>query len=670
MEKNKNNRLKFIFAFIFGVLLTIGLSISSQSLLAGWSDPSNNPVGLSPGEPDIGILVNTGSQAQTLSGPLLVNTSIVDSRGLAVINGSVAINTTRPDEHAQLQINASELKEGLRIVSASNYSPLNIRNSTDTADIFRVDQSGTLAVGSIPWQRLSDSTQCSDGEYYTVGDGGGLICSAPSEAIPTGFTPVKKLNRILGYIQTNPKTATSCREAMLDCNNAYGGRLPEYQEAYIALKKISGIGAITTNEWVGSAFFGSEKVCNFIKPWSYNIDTADYDTYLASYRCWVPTIDRLKLSMSCWNTVADAGPDQTEQNACGLTKTKLAAVSPATGIGVWSIISGSGGSIDNALNPNATFTGTANTSYILRWTVSNSPCPTVVDDVNIRFNQNPTVANAGADIYICNTQTSATLGGNSPTVGTGRWSVISGTAEITSPTLRNSGVTGLVIGQSATLRWTISNPPCASISDDVVLKGETTTTDIDGNVYDIIYIGSTCWMKQNLKTTKYQNGTPIPNVTDPAVWWALPGTGAYCWYNNDYVNYGSIYGALYNNAAVKDSNGLCPTGWHVSTNSNWVSLTGYLGGLTLAGGKLKEAGTTHWTTPNTGATNDIGFSALPGGYRSSADATIGLGGYWWTTDSNWKYGPIWYGMYYTTTSVSTNNQYRSPQIGYSVRCVR
>lgn len=669
MEKNQTSQLKFVVALIFGVLLTLVFSMSIQPLLADWADPSNNPINLSPGEPDISILVNTGNQPQTLSGPLLVNTGIVDSKGLAVINGSVAINTTRPDEHAQLQINTSESKEGLRIVSASNYSPLNIRNSADTADIFRVDQSGALAVGSIPWQRLSDSTQCSDGEYYGVNTEGRLACSAPSEAVPTGFTPVKKTNRILGYIQTNPNTASSCREAILDCNNAYGGRLPEYQEAYIAGKKTAGLGPRFTDEWAGSPFLGSEKVCSLIKT-DYSLDVANYDTFTAKYRCWIPNINRLNISLSCWATVANAGPDQTDQNTCGLTKTKLAAASPATGIGVWSIISGSGGSIDNALNPNAFFTGAANTSYTLRWTVSNSPCPTLADDVNIKFNQNPTVANAGADIPICNTQTSTTLGGNSPTVGTGRWSVISGTATITNPTLRNSGVTGLVIGQSATLRWTISNPPCASISDDVVLKGETTATDIDGNVYDIMYFGNYCWMKQNLKTTKYRNGTPIPNVTDPVAWWALPATGAYCWYNNNYVTYGSVYGALYNRAAAINTNGLCPTGWRVPSESEWVNLTGNLGGLTLAGGKLKEAGTTHWTTPNTGATNDIGFSALPGGYRSNVDTTIGLGGYWWTTTDIWNYGPRWYGMYYTTTAVSTNNQYRSPQMGYSVRCVR
>ncbi len=121
-------------------------------------------------------------------------------------------------------------------------------------------------------------------------------------------------------------------------------------------------------------------------------------------------------------------------------------------------------------------------------------------------------------------------------------------------------------------------------------------------------------MAENLKTTKHNDGTSIPNVTDNTAWKNLV-TPAYCWYNNDILNK-TPYGALYNWYTVNTGK-LCPSGWHVPTDSEWTILTTYLGGLSIAGGKLKETGTGHWLNPNTGATNETGFTALPGGYRDS-----------------------------------------------------
>ena len=117
---------------------------------------------------------------------------------------------------------------------------------------------------------------------------------------------------------------------------------------------------------------------------------------------------------------------------------------------------------------------------------------------------------------------------------------------------------------------------------------------------------------RNLKTTKYNDGTSIPNVTNDTSWSNLT-TGAYCWYNND-VSYKNPYGALYNWYAVNTGK-LAPKGWHVPSDAEWTTLITYLGGESIAGGKLKEAGTTHWLSPNTEATNSTGFSALPGGRR-------------------------------------------------------
>jgi uncharacterized protein (TIGR02145 family) len=146
---------------------------------------------------------------------------------------------------------------------------------------------------------------------------------------------------------------------------------------------------------------------------------------------------------------------------------------------------------------------------------------------------------------------------------------------------------------------------------------------------------------------------------------------AYCWYDNDPSNK-DIYGALYNWYAVQASK-LCPTGWIVPSSSAWASLFTYLGGEIVAGGKLKEAGIDHWQSPNTGATNESGFTALPGGQRDLAGgfAPIGKASYWWCSDTDlFELDPASYFAYadYNRTSSSTSNCY--PQVGYSVRCMR
>ena len=120
-------------------------------------------------------------------------------------------------------------------------------------------------------------------------------------------------------------------------------------------------------------------------------------------------------------------------------------------------------------------------------------------------------------------------------------------------------------------------------------------------------------MAENLKTTKYRDGTSIPLVTENTAWLNLTTPG-YCWYNNDAAHYKSTYGALYNwyvlNAGSNGWKNVCPTGWHVPTDAEWTTLTTYLGGESIAGGKLKETGTSHWLSPNTVATNETGLHTL------------------------------------------------------------
>ncbi|HOG37272.1 MAG TPA: FISUMP domain-containing protein, partial [Paludibacteraceae bacterium] len=192
-------------------------------------------------------------------------------------------------------------------------------------------------------------------------------------------------------------------------------------------------------------------------------------------------------------------------------------------------------------------------------------------------------------------------------------------------------------------------------------------TDIDGNTYKTVTIGTQTWMAENLKVTKYNNGTNIPNVTDATAWSSLT-TGAYCNYNNDRSNV-ATYGRLYNWYAVNTGK-LAPTGWHVPTDAEWATLTTYLGGGSVAGGKLKETGTTHWASPNTGATNETGFTALPGGNRDYHGAFYGIGYYgsWWSASERGTYTAWYRNMLYFDSNVGRSNY--DKEVGFSVRCVR
>ncbi len=169
--------------------------------------------------------------------------------------------------------------------------------------------------------------------------------------------------------------------------------------------------------------------------------------------------------------------------------------------------------------------------------------------------------------------------------------------------------------------------------------------DRDSNTYKTVVIGSQCWMAENLRTTRFDDGTEIPYVTSGVEWGNL-STPAWCWYNNS-INYGNTYGSLYNWFTVNTGNP-CPTGWHVPSEDDWSTAFTYLG-ETVAGGKLKEAGTDHWQSPNTGATNEKGFTALPGGYRlSSLFNDIYLSGKWWSTTGVVNTSNALYlSMYYT-----------------------
>lgn len=191
--------------------------------------------------------------------------------------------------------------------------------------------------------------------------------------------------------------------------------------------------------------------------------------------------------------------------------------------------------------------------------------------------------------------------------------------------------------------------------------------DIEGNLYKIVTIGTQVWMAENLRTTKYNDNTSIPLVADNTVWGNLITPG-YCWYNNDEATNKPLYGALYNWNTVNTGK-LCPAGWHVPTDDQWTTLTTYLGGENIAGGKLKEIGNIHWTNGNVGATNETGFTALPGGDRdyNGLFTRIGITGIW-QSSTPYVGKAMYLIMYGNQAAVSHSSSAKVN--GYSVRCLK
>ncbi len=200
-----------------------------------------------------------------------------------------------------------------------------------------------------------------------------------------------------------------------------------------------------------------------------------------------------------------------------------------------------------------------------------------------------------------------------------------------------------------------------------------TLADVDGNRYRTIKIGTQTWMAENLRTTKYRNGDPIPNVTDTTQWVDLT-TGAYCYYNNTKkLDSIATFGGLYNWFAVSDPRGLAPKGWHVPTDEDWKTLVTFLGdgdltlGNSIAGDKMKETGNTHWYSYP--ASNSSGFTALPGGWRNYISGNfkyIRENGNWWS--STGEYYAYFFSLDFSGSNVFWGINY--PCYGYSIRCIK
>jgi uncharacterized protein (TIGR02145 family) len=244
----------------------------------------------------------------------------------------------------------------------------------------------------------------------------------------------------------------------------------------------------------------------------------------------------------------------------------------------------------------------------------------------------------------------------------------------------SSNLTGLTPNTTYYVRAYATNNVGTSYGNEVIIKTQVggiifnpsltygSVSDIEGNMYRTISIGSQVWMAENLKTTKYNDGTAIPLFQDNAVWTKLTSP-AYCWFENDASTYKNTYGALYNWFTVGIGK-LCPIGWHVPTDSDWTALSAKLGGVTNAGTKLKETGKTHWSAGNDNATNASGFTAVPGGERYAEVGAFGdmrNFGYWWTSS---EYNANNAMMRFLNSGDGNLYKYvGNKKEGYSVRCI-
>jgi uncharacterized protein (TIGR02145 family) len=268
----------------------------------------------------------------------------------------------------------------------------------------------------------------------------------------------------------------------------------------------------------------------------------------------------------------------------------------------------------------------------------------------------------------------------SPTVASSHTTGGTGTGTFTSV------ITGLSPATLYHVRAYATNSQGTAYGDDLsftTLTGPgSTVTDYDGNVYPTVQIGEQVWMAENLKVTHYADGSAIPLVEGTTEWDNLtPSDKAYCWYDNSTANrdtYGGLYtwaGAM-NGAAGSSANpsgvqGVCPDGWHLPSDAEWTELTDYLGGSGVAGGKLKEAGTAHWASPNSGATNESGFTALPGGSRGQHGTfdVQGSSAYFWSSTEN-DPATAWLRLLGYDNAGVGRFYIDNLETGCSVRCVR
>lgn len=329
---------------------------------------------------------------------------------------------------------------------------------------------------------------------------------------------------------------------------------------------------------------------------------------------------------------------------------------------------------------------TANTTYFARAYAINSMGISYGQQISFTTLSSSTFATLTTNDALILTTSSVTLGGNitseggssvtergvvygtssSPTISSSKKAIGSGTGSF------SATINGLSANTTYYARAYAINASGVSYGNEVNFTlylnvSGASVTDIDGNTYKTVKIGTQTWMVENLKTTKYRNGESIPNVTDQNQW-AYLKTGAYCDFNN-VANNSITYGHLYNWYTITDTRNIAPSGWHVATDQEWQKLSDYLGGDAVSGGKLKEAGTINWNSPNAGADNSSGFTALPGGFRDTYNFyDLGRYGLWWTAPLQNSYSYWRRNIDYSVSNLGRNTA--TEIVGFSVKCIK
>jgi len=379
---------------------------------------------------------------------------------------------------------------------------------------------------------------------------------------------------------------------------------------------------------------------------------------------------------------ANAGDDQCFTDST--ISIFLTANTPISGAGLWTILSGDGGTFENTSNPTSSFTGQDCEAYILMWSVTTS-CGSSTDNVNIEFNYLPTIPNAGPDQLGIGGNTT-TLAANTPVDGTGSWEIILGEGgTLSDPTDPNSSFTG-VPTTDYKLTWTISTN-CVSLSDTVHIQflscGLPITDDRDGKTYNTLQVNDQCWMAQNLNI-----GVRIPGTndqTDNAI------IEKYCYLNSE-ANC-DVYGGLYQwnemmqYSTTQGIKGICPTGWHMPSDAEWTNFSDYVKSQPnyLCSNNVNNiakamASTSNWITSSTTcaignnllANNATGFTAQSGGFRTTDSGGSFFNqstyGYWWSSSaSSTSYSHHRY-LKNSSALLSRDTEYKS--YGFSVRCLK
>jgi uncharacterized protein (TIGR02145 family) len=462
----------------------------------------------------------------------------------------------------------------------------------------------------------------------------------------------------------------------------------------------TGFSALPAGDRVSNVTFGSLNNSGYW--WSstqYDVNTAwfrfiDFNNYTVgrsnlgkmygfSIRCLSditivipPTLTNTTIASLITGTTATSGGNVTTEGGAAVTARGLCwSTSPSPTIALSTKTSdGTGiGAFTSAI------TGLIpNTTYYVRAFATNSGGTSYGAEVSFQTATTPTLTTTEATNVA---STTATSGGNITSDGratvTARgvcWSTSPNptiydnrTTDVTGTGVFTSSLTVLFSSTTYYVRAYATNNEGTSYGNEQTLI-TTMAQDIDVNLYSSVKIGTQTWMGENLKTTKYRTGESISKPAN-ATNWMNATYGAWCDYNSDAAN-GTKYGHLYNWYAVADVRNIAPVGWHVATDADWTTLTDYLGGEVIAGGKLKEVGTTNWSNPNIDATNTTGFTALSGGYRSLTATYEGIGIYnqFWSS-TNFDTSTAWRRII-TNSDATVGRSSGNKTLGFSIRCVR